>query len=168
MMEPEQVVSCLGSILCKTQECGSIANYAMIFSLVQLSQFSHSPSFWLSCCFLPVPTSYLAHDIEEDEVGDKFRILPWALGGGGKWRFQLPIIMHQRDQLWARMNFRAIVSRIICEEVREKDRDQQRCQSETSREIASEAYLLLMFLVRLFDLFGSQFEYLIDTVGSLY
>ena len=92
------------------------------FFLVPLS-VSHSPSFWLSCCFLPVSTSFLAHDIEEDELGNKFRILPWALGRGGMWQCKLSIIMRQRDQLWSRMNFRAIVSRIICEEVERERRE---------------------------------------------
>ena len=69
-------------------------------------------------CF-PPPASearFLANDMEEDLEDPKCVIFLWALGND--WRRQVADFLHQRDKLWARMGFRALVSRQCCEEVR--------------------------------------------------
>uniref|UniRef100_A0A8D1F878 REJ domain-containing protein n=1 Tax=Sus scrofa TaxID=9823 RepID=A0A8D1F878_PIG len=62
---------------------------------------------------------YLANDMEEDLEDPKCVIFPWALGRD--WHHRVSYFLQQRTKLWARMGFRAFVSRQSCEEVMTKE-----------------------------------------------
>ncbi|XP_042813518.1 speedy protein C isoform X4 [Panthera tigris] len=73
---------------------------------LKLSEYTHSNLFL---------ALFLANDMEEDLEDPKCVIFLWALGKD--WRRQVADFLHQRDKLWARMGFRAMVSRQCCEEL---------------------------------------------------
>ncbi|XP_066213938.1 speedy protein C isoform X1 [Saccopteryx leptura] len=73
---------------------------------LQLSEYTHSNLFL---------ALYLANDMEEDLEEAKCVIFLWALGKD--WHSRVADFLRQRDKLWARMGFRAVVSRQSCEEV---------------------------------------------------
>ncbi|KAM9777542.1 speedy protein A [Neosynchiropus ocellatus] len=60
---------------------------------------------------------FLANSVEEEDGYTMFEILSWALGNN--WRQKAFDFVRQRDRLWARMNFRAVVTRRSCEEIME-------------------------------------------------
>ena len=58
----------------------------------------------------------LAHDVEEDIEDMKVEFLPWALGV--QWRTEKHLLFKSRDQLFQRIDYRALVSRRCCEAVK--------------------------------------------------
>ncbi|XP_075398951.1 speedy protein C-like [Tenrec ecaudatus] len=76
---------------------------------LQLSEYTQS-NFFVAL--------YLANDMEEDLKDPKCEIFPWALSED--WRPWVADFLRQRNKLWARMDFRAMVSRQCCEEVMAK------------------------------------------------
>ena len=57
----------------------------------------------------------LAHDVEEDLENMKMELVPWALGP--KWKVNFANLFKVRDQLFTRIDYRALVSRKCCQQV---------------------------------------------------
>ncbi|XP_041360412.1 speedy protein 1-B-like [Gigantopelta aegis] len=94
--------------------CRQIADkylLAMVFAYFKKADFTleeyTSTNFFLAL--------YIAHDIEEDDEELKDGIFPWAIGKD--WRKSYPDFLRERDKLFKRMNYSAIVSRRCCEEI---------------------------------------------------
>ncbi len=53
--------------------------------------------------------------MEEDEEDFKYDLFPWALGNA--WKNQYMSFLRKREQLWKKIDYRAVVSKKCCEEV---------------------------------------------------
>ena len=58
---------------------------------------------------------YLAHDQEEDEDELKWELLPWALGD--EWMSHFHKFSLEKDDIWKRMAYRSVVSRVQCDQI---------------------------------------------------
>ncbi|RTG86270.1 speedy, partial [Schistosoma bovis] len=89
----------------------------IIFVLISFNpkRIPQLKSFLHSTCASNMRTMYLVHDIEEDDGDHKYEILPWALGSF--WQQKMSSFSRQKEALWARMDYRAVVSYRCCKEL---------------------------------------------------